>query len=137
MLPELNKERKTHPGTLEKYGKAIIWLNMPGSYRRRKPMKPIICFIDDSKFEHDLIQNQIAPLAPHFKWVQAYTFDEAKLLLMRSAPALFLLDLWGQDDSRDPSGNHAHGGCAGRNSPFPLPPGRLRRVEGFQGGCEQ
>jgi len=27
-------------------------------------MKPIICFIDDSKFEHDLVQNEIAPSAP-------------------------------------------------------------------------
>lgn len=62
-------------------------------------MKPIICFIDDSKFEHDLVHDQIAPLAPHFKWVQAYTFDEAKRILKRDAPALFLLDLWGQDDT--------------------------------------
>jgi hypothetical protein len=62
MLPELNKERKMHPGTLEKYGKAIIREKMPGSYKRRKPMKPIICFIDDSKFEHDLVHHDIAPL---------------------------------------------------------------------------
>jgi hypothetical protein len=61
-------------------------------------MKPIICFIDDSKFEHDLVHHEIAPSAPHFEWVQAYTFDEARSLLDNVAPSLFLLDLWGHDD---------------------------------------
>jgi len=62
-------------------------------------MKPIICFIDDSKFEHDLVHHEIAPRAPHFKWIQAYTFDEARSLMENVAPSLFLLDLWGQDDA--------------------------------------
>ena len=62
-------------------------------------MKPIICFIDDSKFEHDLVHHEIAPLGSRFQWVQAYTFDEARSLLENMAPALFLLDLWGQDEA--------------------------------------
>ncbi|MFH1349787.1 MAG: hypothetical protein ABII26_02505 [Pseudomonadota bacterium] len=60
-------------------------------------MKPIICFIDDSEFEHDLVRNEIAPSAPFWNFVQAYTFDEAKALLGENKPILFLLDLWGQD----------------------------------------
>ncbi len=62
-------------------------------------MKPIICFIDDSKFEHELVHHEIAPCTPHLEWVQAYTFDEAKSLLESVAPSLFLLDLWGQDET--------------------------------------
>ena len=60
-------------------------------------MKPVICFIDDSKFEHDLVQNEIAPSAPDLVFVQAYTFDEALERLDAKIPSLFLLDLWGQD----------------------------------------
>jgi len=62
-------------------------------------MKPIICFIDDSKFEHELVRHEIAPCGPGFQFVQAYTFDEARLLLEKASPALFLLDLWGQDET--------------------------------------
>lgn len=62
-------------------------------------MDSVICFIDDSLFEHDLVQNEIAPAAPEFRFVQAYTFDEAKSFLKDTKPALFLLDLWGQDAS--------------------------------------
>jgi len=66
-------------------------------------MKPIICFIDDSRFEHDLVLNEIALSAPELEFVQAYTFEEAKEKLGTKAPALFLLDLWGKDeDVRDP-----------------------------------
>ena len=61
-------------------------------------MKPIICFIDDSAFEHDLVRNEIAPLAPGHLFVQAYTFEEARNDLGRRVPAVFLLDLWGKDD---------------------------------------
>lgn len=61
-------------------------------------MNPIICFIDDSGFEHDLVRNEIAPLAPNQTFVQAYTFEEARNELGRRTPAIFLLDLWGQDD---------------------------------------
>ncbi len=60
-------------------------------------MKPVICFIDDSEFEHDLVRYEIAPYAPGLEFVQAYTFDEAKDLLAATIPSLFLLDLWGQD----------------------------------------
>jgi len=60
-------------------------------------MKSVICFIDDSGFEHDLVQYEIAPSAPDLEFVQAYTFDEAKDLLAAKIPSLFLLDLWGQD----------------------------------------
>lgn len=62
-------------------------------------MRLIICFIDDSDFEHDLVRNHIAPSAPELTFVQAYTFEEARERLGREIPALFLLDLWGQDSS--------------------------------------
>ena len=61
-------------------------------------MKPVICFIDDSKFEHDLVQYEIAPSAPDLEFVQTFTFDEARDLLAARIPSLFLLDLWGQDN---------------------------------------
>ncbi|MBW2204157.1 MAG: hypothetical protein JRF52_08660 [Deltaproteobacteria bacterium] len=61
-------------------------------------MKPVICFIDDSGFEHDLVKYEIAPSAPDFEFVQTYTFAEAKDLLAAKTPSLFLLDLWGQDE---------------------------------------
>ncbi len=60
-------------------------------------MDLIICFIDDSPFEHDLVRQEIAPSAPGLKFIQAYTFEEAKETLAESIPVLFLLDLWGQD----------------------------------------
>ena len=62
-------------------------------------MSPIICFIDDSGFEHELVQDEIAVCDPHFEFVQAYTFHEARSLLKDASPALFLLDLWGQDET--------------------------------------
>ena len=61
-------------------------------------MKPVICFIDDSGFEHDLVKYEIAPSAPDLEFVQTYTFAEAKDLLAAKTPSLFLLDLWGQDE---------------------------------------
>ena len=60
-------------------------------------MDLIICFIDDSDFEHDLVRNEIAPFAPELVFVQAYTFEEARDRLGKKVPGLFLLDLWGQD----------------------------------------
>ncbi len=60
-------------------------------------MKDIICFIDDSAFEHDLLKNEIAPTALDTVFIQGYTFDEIKKLLAGKTPSLFLLDLWGQD----------------------------------------
>jgi DNA-binding NarL/FixJ family response regulator len=60
-------------------------------------MKPVICFIDDSGFEHDLVKYEISPSAPDLEFVQAYTFDETRDLLAAKSPSLFLLDLWGQD----------------------------------------
>jgi DNA-binding NarL/FixJ family response regulator len=62
-------------------------------------MKLMMCFIDDSEFEHDLVRNHIAPSAPELTFVQAYTFEEARDMLGADIPALFLLDLWGQDES--------------------------------------
>jgi DNA-binding NarL/FixJ family response regulator len=59
--------------------------------------KKIICFIDDSDFEHDLVRNEIAPSAPDILFIQTYTFEEAKQKLENLHPSLFLLDLWGQD----------------------------------------
>ncbi len=61
-------------------------------------MKPIICFIDDSVFEHELVRSEIAPCAPDLTFIQAYTFDEARHELGPRAPSLFLLDLWGKDE---------------------------------------
>ncbi|MCF8062203.1 MAG: hypothetical protein K9M82_06785 [Deltaproteobacteria bacterium] len=60
-------------------------------------MKPVICFIDDSDFEHDLVRREIAPQAEEDSFVQAYTFEEAEERLDSTVPSLFLLDLWGQD----------------------------------------
>jgi DNA-binding NarL/FixJ family response regulator len=57
----------------------------------------IICFIDDSSFEHDLVKNEIAPFAKGLKFVQAYSFDEAVNALNGRIPGIFLLDLWGLD----------------------------------------
>jgi DNA-binding NarL/FixJ family response regulator len=57
----------------------------------------VICFIDDSGFEHELVRNEIAHADNALKFVQAYTFNEAKEMLGNSIPGLFLLDLWGQD----------------------------------------
>lgn len=60
-------------------------------------MDLIICFIDDSGFEHDLVRNVIAPVEKRLTFVQACTFDEARTRLEGRIPGLFLLDLWGQD----------------------------------------
>jgi DNA-binding NarL/FixJ family response regulator len=60
-------------------------------------MDLIICFIDDSGFEHDLVRNEIAPCEKRVEFLQAYTFDEARNKLEGRIPGLFLLDLWGQD----------------------------------------
>ena len=60
-------------------------------------MKPKLCFIDDSDFEHDHVRKEIAPCAPDLTFVQAYTYDEARDVLRARIPILFLLDLWGQD----------------------------------------
>ena len=67
-------------------------------------MRPIICFIDDSGFEHDLVRAEIAPVGSDMEFVQAYTFEEASQALAERSPSLFLLDLWGSDeDVRVPS----------------------------------
>lgn len=62
-------------------------------------MDLIICFIDDSPFEHDLVRQEIAPSCPDLEFVQAYTFEESKEQLGDKIPVLFLLDLWGQDET--------------------------------------
>lgn len=62
-------------------------------------MKPAICFIDDSRYEHDVVEKEIAPFAPDYEFVQAYTFAEARDIFGNERPpALFLLDLWGRDE---------------------------------------
>jgi DNA-binding NarL/FixJ family response regulator len=61
-------------------------------------MQDIVCFIDDSEFEHDMVREEIAPVARDFQFVQTYTFDEARQELNGRHPSLFLLDLWGRDD---------------------------------------
>lgn len=61
-------------------------------------MKPIICFIDDSEFEHGLVKNEISPFVPDMEFIQTYTFKEVRDELGSTKPALFLLDLWGQDE---------------------------------------
>ena len=62
-------------------------------------MKPIIVFIDDSKFEHDMVREEVAPCAPDYEFVHTTTFEEAMKVLGKRVPALFLLDLWGQDEA--------------------------------------
>jgi DNA-binding NarL/FixJ family response regulator len=67
-------------------------------------VKEIICFIDDSAYEHSLVSQEIAAGDDEHTFVQATTFDEAVELLGDRAPALFLLDLWGSDpDVRHPA----------------------------------
>ncbi|MBU2499542.1 MAG: hypothetical protein KKE57_11635 [Proteobacteria bacterium] len=67
-------------------------------------MDLIICFIDDSPFEHDLVRQEITPAAPYLTFVQAYTFEEAMKRIGREIPVLFLLDLWGPDETvKNPS----------------------------------
>lgn len=62
-------------------------------------MKPVICFIDDSRYEHHLVEKEIAPFAPGYEFVQTYTFAEARGILGdERPPVLFLLDLWGRDE---------------------------------------
>jgi DNA-binding NarL/FixJ family response regulator len=46
-----------------------------------------------------MVRNHIAPCAPELTFVQAYTFEEARKMLGTDVPVLFLLDLWGQDES--------------------------------------
>ena len=41
-------------------------------------MDLIICFIDDSEFEHDLVHREIVPEAPALTFIQAYTFEETR-----------------------------------------------------------
>lgn len=60
-------------------------------------MELIVCFVDDSDFEHDLVRREIAPVASGLHFVQAHTFDQAKGMLGLKIPVLFLLDLWGRD----------------------------------------
>ena len=62
-------------------------------------MQSIICFIDDSEFEHDLVRREIVPYFSDVQFIQTYTFEEAMDELGSKAPSLFLLDLWGQDES--------------------------------------
>jgi len=61
-------------------------------------MKPLVCFIDDSDFEHGLVRKEIAPNAPDIEFLQVFTFEEAKKNLETEIPDLFLLDLWGKDE---------------------------------------
>ncbi len=61
-------------------------------------MNPLVCFIDDSPFEHDLVRNEIAPWARDLTFLQAFTFEEMTELLEDRNPSLFLLDLWGYDE---------------------------------------
>jgi hypothetical protein len=52
-------------------------------------MDLIICFIDDSGFEHDLVKNEIAPSSSGLTFIQAYTFEEAREVLASRTPVLF------------------------------------------------
>ncbi len=61
--------------------------------------KPIISFIDDSSFEHQLVERQIASQAPELDFRCTFTFEECRENLAGRAPALFLLDLWGKDEA--------------------------------------
>ena len=62
-------------------------------------MENIVCFIDDSAFEHTLVREEIAPAGRDLLFLQAYTFDEAEAVLNHRMPRLFLLDLGGADET--------------------------------------
>ena len=96
-------------------------------------MDLIVCFIDDSKFEHDLVREEIAPSAPRLTFLQAYTFEEAMERLGRRIPILFLLDLWGQDPTvKDPSITPKHD-LEERIAEFKSVDSVYEGLEGFQG----
>jgi len=96
-------------------------------------MKPIVCFIDDSPFEHDLVHHDIAPYAPDLEFILAYTFDEAEQSLGDRVPALFLLDLWGQDpEVREPRMTPIDD-LRSRIARFPTLDQVYKGLDGFQG----
>ena len=100
-------------------------------------MDSLICFIDDSAFEHDLVQNEIAPLADGMTFLQTVTFEEAVDRLNGRAPALFLLDLWGQDPDVSAAGNHDPCGTPGHGRADPGPSFRIQRPGDVSGRQEQ
>ena len=61
--------------------------------------KPIFCFIDDSSFELDVFRNHIAPAAPGIEFILGSTYGEVREALGSRHPCLFLLDLYGSDES--------------------------------------
>lgn len=66
-------------------------------------MRPVFCFIDDSKFELDLFQRVFPVEAPGIEFILGSTYEEVREKIGDRYPALFILDLYGQDESIDSS----------------------------------
>jgi DNA-binding NarL/FixJ family response regulator len=96
-------------------------------------MSDIICFIDDSAFEHALVRDEIVPSATDFKFVQSYTFEEAREALKERQPSLFLLDLWGQDKDVPNPYIYSEEELAGRVAEFPTLADVYNGLAGFKG----
>lgn len=60
-------------------------------------MAPVICFIDDSKFELEVFNNNIIPAAPDVEFILGSTYEDVKSKIGNRHPCLFLLDLYGTD----------------------------------------
>ncbi len=58
---------------------------------------PLVCFIDDSPFERRLFLDVFPAAWPEARFVVAESYREARRLLDRRCPGLWLLDLYGQD----------------------------------------
>lgn len=96
-------------------------------------MRPIICFIDDSGFEHDLVRAEIAPVGSDMEFVQTYTFEEAMHALGERPPALFLLDLWGRDEEVQEPLLFSKEELEGKTSAFPSLDHVFDGLDCFQG----
>lgn len=66
-------------------------------------MRPIVCFIDDSKFELDVFTENLIPAAPELDFILSHTYEDTKSKLGENHPVLFLLDLYGGDTQSEES----------------------------------
>ncbi|MEW6267036.1 MAG: hypothetical protein AB1641_28515 [Thermodesulfobacteriota bacterium] len=60
-------------------------------------MRPVFCFIDDSRFELDVFSQNIIPAGLGLEFVLGSTYEEVKAALGVRYPCLFVLDLYGRD----------------------------------------
>ena len=96
-------------------------------------MRPVFCFIDDSDFELDVFARHVVPVEPGLDFVLGSTYDAVRRQLGDVYPALFLLDLYGQDpdvaDPRIPS----QADLAGQVAAFPALADVYDGLDGFPG----